>query len=202
LLDEALFCKGIDMKESTARSGSERLRLLRNLLTRLRNEELGRIREFRRDQAQDAVTEPSDTLDVARSDEDLELHASLLARSEDRLNAINAAFEQLDLERYGTCARCKNEIAFERLEVMPFAVYCAECARKREPSREVGASSDEFLHRWTVPEGMVKSLGKEDVLAAPRETAHGVSTETSVARPAVTPKRRSARRKKPKRRRR
>ena|SRR5271157_1921456 len=159
------------MKQREEEEGSERVRLLRNLLTRLREKESARLRNFRRDEAQDAITEPSDDLEIARSDEELELHASLVARSEDRLNEIQAAFERLDEGHYGICKRCKHEIPIERLMALPFAVNCAECESKRQAGRDVGTIDEQSLHRWDVPEGMVESLGKEDVLEAPEEEA-------------------------------
>jgi DnaK suppressor protein len=159
------------MKQREQGTGSERLQRVRNLLTHLREVELARINEFRRDEAQDAVTEPTDNMDIARSEEELELHASLLARSEDHLNQIREAFERLEEGTYGLCRQCKREIPIERLTALPFAVNCEKCEEKVRTKPEVGKMDDQFLHRWDVPEGMVESLGRDDMLKTPRENS-------------------------------
>ncbi len=43
------------------------------------------------------------------------------------LMQINEAYERMDEGTYGTCARCGNPIAEERLEYLPFVAYCIEC---------------------------------------------------------------------------
>jgi DnaK suppressor protein len=51
-----------------------------------------------------------------------------------RLYAIDDALRRLykDPERYGVCARCGEEIAWERLQVVPEAEHCADCQRELE----------------------------------------------------------------------
>lgn len=171
--------------------------MLRNLLARLRSEDLAHVKEFRRDQAEDKVTEPSDDLDIARSAEELELHASLLARAEDRLKAIEIAFERLDEGTYGICESCGDRIATERLKALPFALYCSDCQRDRYATREVGTLKDEFLQRWTVPEGMAESLGKDDLLRAGRESRRALRRPVPLARPGSGTGKPSGPRKKP-----
>jgi RNA polymerase-binding transcription factor DksA len=163
----------------------------------MREEELARLRSFRRDEAQDAVAEPTDNLEVARSGEELELHAGLVALSEDRLNQLHEAFERLDEGRYGICGACGQEIPIERLIALPLALNCAGC-ESRQPRRELGKLDEQSLQRWEVPEGMVESLGKDDVLAAPRETARAVGSEPSFAPSLPSAKRPARSRKKPK----
>jgi DnaK suppressor protein len=43
------------------------------------------------------------------------------------LTQINEAYGRMDDGSYGTCARCGNPIAEERLEYLPFVAYCIEC---------------------------------------------------------------------------
>jgi RNA polymerase-binding transcription factor DksA len=38
----------------------------------------------------------------------------------------------MDLSTYGTCERCGNPIPAERLEALPWAILCVDCARKGE----------------------------------------------------------------------
>jgi RNA polymerase-binding protein DksA len=51
------------------------------------------------------------------------------ARSE--LGRVRAALRALDDGSYGRCTECGNPIAPERLEAIPWASLCIDCARKR-----------------------------------------------------------------------
>jgi RNA polymerase-binding transcription factor DksA len=57
--------------------------------------------------------------------------ASLLERSRAELRALDAAAERLAAGTYGTCARCGNPIATERLDALPAATTCIRCADLR-----------------------------------------------------------------------
>ena len=48
------------------------------------------------------------------------------------LRWVNRALKKMDLGTYGTCERCGNEIPIERLEALPWAILCVDCARKGE----------------------------------------------------------------------
>jgi RNA polymerase-binding transcription factor DksA len=45
------------------------------------------------------------------------------------LAAVEAAIGRLDDGSYGTCVRCENAIAPERLDALPWAAYCIDCQR-------------------------------------------------------------------------
>jgi DnaK suppressor protein len=139
------------MKKQTNNSPS-RFEALRELLNRQRNIELARIKDFRRDQSEAKLTVPSDELEAARSEADVELQASLIERSENRLKAIDAAFSRLEQGSYGTCDQCGNEISLERLKALPFAIYCVDCQEEREQGRAAGKIEPPFTSRWTPPE--------------------------------------------------
>jgi DnaK suppressor protein len=44
---------------------------------------------------------------------------------------IKAALDRIENGSYGTCVSCGEEIAIARLEALPFAQHCIECARGR-----------------------------------------------------------------------
>ncbi len=48
-----------------------------------------------------------------------------------RVTEIDAAIAELDAGRYGICSRCFHPISPGRLEVMPAASRCVDCADKR-----------------------------------------------------------------------
>lgn len=63
---------------------------------------------------------------------DRELDYSLEENSSRMLEEIEAALRRLDEGTFGTCERCGNPIAEERLEAMPYATKCIDCKRLEE----------------------------------------------------------------------
>ena len=48
------------------------------------------------------------------------------------LDQVNSAWRKMDEGTYGYCDRCGAEIPVERLEVLPYAIYCIKCADHME----------------------------------------------------------------------
>ncbi|HET6439884.1 MAG TPA: TraR/DksA family transcriptional regulator [Anaeromyxobacter sp.] len=46
--------------------------------------------------------------------------------------AITAALLRIDEGEYGICAECEQEIDPRRLAALPTALFCTDCARRRE----------------------------------------------------------------------
>lgn len=61
--------------------------ILRNMLVRLRDETYGRVKELRGDQEQESEPPPVDEIDLARATSDVETHAGLIAREEEKLRS-------------------------------------------------------------------------------------------------------------------
>jgi len=55
---------------------------------------------------------------------------ALRDRSRTELHRVEAALRALDEGRYGHCSTCGNPIAPERLEAIPWAAQCIDCARQ------------------------------------------------------------------------
>ena len=55
---------------------------------------------------------------------------ALRDRSRAELGRVEAALRRLDDGTYGMCASCGSPIAPERLEAIPWAPLCIDCARK------------------------------------------------------------------------
>jgi len=154
------------IEENNERS---RFRNLHEILLHQRNLMLARVREWRHDQEDETLAVPSDELDIARSQADVEMHASLIERSEDLLKAIDGAFARLQAGTYGVCEGCGTEIPLERLKTLPFALYCVDCQQKTERGRERGMISESFMRHWEIPEEMDESLERQDSLAEPED---------------------------------
>ncbi|MGO9263538.1 MAG: TraR/DksA family transcriptional regulator [Candidatus Binataceae bacterium] len=136
---------------------ADRRGMLREMLLRLRDETYAKVKEFRRDQEQEAEPSPADEMDLARSSADVEMHASLIARQEEKLRFVDEALSRLDVGKYGTCLGCKGPIPIERLIALPFAAYCVDCQQKRNRARHdwgAGTTIAPYDHQWTVPEEM------------------------------------------------
>jgi DnaK suppressor protein len=48
------------------------------------------------------------------------------------LRWVSRALTKMDLGTYGTCERCGQPIAIERLEALPWAILCIDCKHKGE----------------------------------------------------------------------
>jgi DnaK suppressor protein len=64
-----------------------------------------------------------------------ERNLALRSNTQDLLAQVDAALERLTAGSYGTCARCGQEIAPERLEALPYAIYCISCQSQVEHER-------------------------------------------------------------------
>jgi DnaK suppressor protein len=143
---------------------NDRTRSLRDLLNHQRNLALTHVREYRAAQEADVSSPPGDELDAARALADVETHAGLIERAEDRLRAIDFAFNLLEQHHYGICAQCSEEIPMERLKAVPLATYCVDCQRKRNHDRHVGEGTidEPFAHQWDPPPDMAEPTEESD----------------------------------------
>lgn len=60
------------------------------------------------------------------------LDAALVRRAFNRLNQVESALERIQVGQFGNCVNCGREVARGRLEALPWAPYCMECAQKLE----------------------------------------------------------------------
>ena len=72
-----------------------------------------------------------DATEVFARERDLALRSN----AQDLLLQVEAAIGRMDEGRYGTCARCGQKIAPDRLEALPYAIYCITCQAQIEHER-------------------------------------------------------------------
>jgi RNA polymerase-binding protein DksA len=79
----------------------------------------------------DIADEASDQhlADAASDTYDRELGDTLEDNSEQVLEEIDAALRRIEEGTYGTCTNCGKQISEERLEALPWASLCIDCAR-------------------------------------------------------------------------
>lgn len=142
------------MASAVSSSGGKRIEALKRLLNKERTDALARVKELMREQEHDAGQPPADEMDVARSLSEVDTHAALFDRAQERLSAIDAAIARLGAGVYGICARCGDEIPLARLEVIPFAQYCVDCQNEANVEARSGQAglAKPFAARWTPPE--------------------------------------------------
>src|ERR1700720_4583603 len=107
------------MESAVSTGGGRQTEALKKLLPKERAATLARVRELMRQQQGTGIPPPADEMDVARSLAEVETHAALFERAQERLGAIDAAIARLGAGVYGTCARCGDEIPLARLQVIP-----------------------------------------------------------------------------------
>jgi RNA polymerase-binding protein DksA len=72
-----------------------------------------------------------DATEVFQRERDLALRSN----SQDVLAQVDAAIERINEGHYGICARCGEKIAPDRLEALPYAIYCITCQSQIEHER-------------------------------------------------------------------
>jgi DnaK suppressor protein len=75
---------------------------------------------------------PIHMADLGTDNFEQEFTLSLLQNEEQLLEEISAALDRVDQGSYGRCEECQQEIPKARLQAVPYARYCVECARKQE----------------------------------------------------------------------
>jgi DnaK suppressor protein len=95
-------------------------------LENLRNENPGSVEEETGDETQDQHLG-----DAATAMHDRELDYTLTDNETQLLDAIDAALGRIDAGTYGVCTNCGRPIGEERLEALPWAELCIDCARAR-----------------------------------------------------------------------
>lgn len=106
---------------------------IRERLVRRKQELAERERRVARDLARSnepLVADFSDQAIQTQNDEPLQV---IGRAAHEELEQINAALQRLDAGTYGVCGICGEPIAPARLDAVPYATTCAECAR--EPQR-------------------------------------------------------------------
>ena len=75
---------------------------------------------------------PIHMADLGTDNFEQEFTLSLLENEEQLLSEIAAALARIEQGTFGRCEECGGEIPRARLQAMPYARYCVECARKLE----------------------------------------------------------------------
>ena len=78
------------------------------------------------------TVESGDEADVAADAIDRTLLTALGSQDAKRLQQIDNCLDRIYQNKYGRCIKCGKEIPQERLEVLPYALMCVNCASAQE----------------------------------------------------------------------
>lgn len=87
----------------------------------------------RAEHAREVLLQDSDEPTAREADREVDLAQS--DKDTVDLQAIDDALARLAQGRYGRCADCDEPIALARLRLEPQALYCIDCAGRRERSK-------------------------------------------------------------------
>lgn len=90
------------------------------------------LRRNQKDASGNLSSMPIHMADIGTDNFEQEFTLSLLANEEQVLQEIAAALERLDDGTFGRCEECGSDIPKPRLEALPYARCCVDCARKNE----------------------------------------------------------------------
>jgi DnaK suppressor protein len=100
-------------------------------------------------------TVPGDAADLASDNVEQSVAAELLGTGAGALQQIDAALKRLEEGTYGQCAECRKEIPAARLEALPYATLCVQCAARQEQCVNAngarGSSAANGLPRFDLP---------------------------------------------------
>ncbi len=109
---------------------------LLGLRDRLRGDVSHLTREALRETGGEASGSLSNTpihmADLGTDNFEQEFTLGLIQNEEQALDEIDAALVRVEQKTFGRCEDCQKEIPRPRLQALPYARYCVECARKHE----------------------------------------------------------------------
>jgi DnaK suppressor protein len=102
---------------------------LRGDLDQMTDEALGREKP---DSSGNLSNVPLHMADVGTENYDQEFTLSLIENEQGTLEQIYDALERIEAGTFGLCEECGEPIAKPRLQAIPYAKHCIECAREME----------------------------------------------------------------------
>ena len=82
------------------------------------------------------VSIPTDREELGSDNADQELTLTLLGSDEDILDQTEAAIQRIEDGSYGRCKECGEQIPKTRLDAIPYAAECVQCASQQEEDQK------------------------------------------------------------------
>src|SRR3984893_7678911 len=93
------------------------------------------MKTIARTQEEGRTTDDDQTVDLADKAADSytkENHSDTTNTDRTILNMIDAEWKRIQVDEYGVCANCQDEMQQKRLEAVPWAKHCISCQEKME----------------------------------------------------------------------
>ena len=94
------------------------------------------LKRNRQDSSGDLSSMPIHMADMGTDNFEQDFTLALMESEEDTLQQIDTALSRVGDGTYGSCTHCGKSIPKSRLQAIPFALRCVECARKQEQGVE------------------------------------------------------------------
>jgi DnaK suppressor protein len=75
---------------------------------------------------------PTNMAELGSDNSEQELTLSLLGCDKNALDQIEAAIQRIEDGSYGRCEECDGKIPKSRLDAIPYAALCVQCASQQE----------------------------------------------------------------------
>jgi RNA polymerase-binding transcription factor DksA len=136
-------------------------------------------------QAEGALTNaPLHLGDMGSEEYQQEITATLLSNGEYLMTEVREAMRKLDDGRFGVCEECDEAIERDRLDAIPYARVCLNCARTREgaPVANINRGRPQSPDDTIAPEG---DMGEDRLIHDPPEPeeVEAVEDELDVPQP-------------------
>lgn len=129
-------------QENVVEDEKARKERLRKLLVQKREaivkEAKTEIKKFKSGEKKQLVETVMDDGDLSVVDLSEDISLKQLSVHRETLLKIDAALRKMEEGTYGVCEDCADDIVVERLNIMPFAIYCRDCQEKKELLDKIG----------------------------------------------------------------
>lgn len=89
----------------------------------------------RADDSDNRTSMPTHPADIGSDNFDQEFALSLAEVGSGRIREVEEALEKIENGTYGVCEECGSRITKKRLEAIPYAALCIDCANKKSQKR-------------------------------------------------------------------
>ena len=83
------------------------------------------------------ISIPTDKEELGSDNADQELTLTLLGSDEDIFDQTEAAIQRIEDGSYGRCQNCGQPIPQSRLDAIPYAAECVQCASQQEEGQKL-----------------------------------------------------------------
>lgn len=114
----------------------ERKDRLKKMLNKMKEQILQQakdeMKKFQSAEKRQVLETVMDDADLSAIDLSEDISLRQLSTHRNILKKIEEALRKLEESTYGICEMCGDTIPEERLEILPFAIYCRDCQEKIE----------------------------------------------------------------------